>query len=102
MVNEAEPGPKEDAPPIVAKQAESSPDSSPFRPRRTPPPIKRPARSRPIKNGPDLASSPPGSSPGFRLRDTPPLLKRPLRRKLFHSPDPKAEKYNKRRCVVTT
>lgn len=102
MANEAEPGPKEDTPPTVVKQVESSPDSSPYRPRRTPPLIKRPARTKLFKKDSlDRASSPEGSSPGFRLGHSPSLLKRPVRRKLFNSPDPKGEKYMKKRCVVS-
>lgn len=101
MANEAEPAPKEDVPPIEVNQAESSPDSSPFRPPRTPPPIKRPARCKLLKkDGPIRPSSPEGSSPGFRLHSTPPLLKVPVRRTLFASADPKAEESLKKRCVI--
>ncbi|KJA15505.1 hypothetical protein HYPSUDRAFT_58785 [Hypholoma sublateritium FD-334 SS-4] len=107
MENDTEPSPK-DASPIVMKQTAPSPDSSPIRHRHTPPQflLKHPGdRSKYFESGhrPVHTSSPEGRSPGFRLRGPTPLLKRPVRCKLFNlSPDPKAEKFLKKRALLET
>ena len=79
------------------KAADTTPDSSPYRPRRPPAVNRLPSGSGKWlskKNVASPSSLPEGSSP-FQLHSPPPLVKLPVRRKLFPNleDDPKGEKY---------